>query len=123
MSNKFEDLMAAKLEAKEQEDRAARETFREVLRLEAEEFYNTCHSPDTGTFCEGPDGPGRVRDNLKKAEAVLGKKAPTALKNLLTRRLGRANKTAQKTLPKTAAQYQKDLAKRVAEKRTIAGEN
>lgn len=26
------------------------------------EFYNRCNDPETGNFCEGPDGPGRVRD-------------------------------------------------------------
>jgi len=38
----------------------------ELEGVELEEFYNTCHAPDSGYFCEGPDGPGRVRDNAKK---------------------------------------------------------
>lgn len=32
------------------------------LRAKAEEFYNQCHGKG-GLFCQGPDGPGRVRDN------------------------------------------------------------
>lgn len=111
---KFEDLLAEKLEAKAQEDME----FRLALR---EEFYNTCHDPDTGHFCEGDDGPGRLRDNIAKAEKTLGKKAPTWAKKLLSRRLGKARTSAEKLLPKDAAQYQKDLIKRRAEDTVLHG--
>lgn len=30
-----------------------------------QEFYNQCHGEDDGKFCEGPDGPGRIRDNVQ----------------------------------------------------------
>lgn len=33
---------------------------------ELEEFYNQCHATDSGIFCEGQDGPGRIRDNAQK---------------------------------------------------------
>lgn len=33
--------------------------------LDVHEFYNTCHGED-GKFCQGKDGPGRVRDNIVK---------------------------------------------------------
>lgn len=35
-----------------------------ALAARLEEFYNQCHDED-GRFCEGEDGPGRVRDNKK----------------------------------------------------------
>lgn len=81
---------------------------------EIHEFYNQCHDPETGIFCEGPDGPGRLADNMKKAEAVIGKKAPQYMKNLISRRLNKQTKEAG--LPKNAPKYMKDLlSKRVSE--------
>lgn len=34
------------------------------------EFYNQCHG-EKGRFCEGEDGPGRVRDNPAKGKATV----------------------------------------------------
>lgn len=84
----------------------------ETLSAEMEEFYNTCHDTDSGLFCEGPDGPGRVRDNMKKAERVLGKKAPTWMKNLLSRKRGAAQVKAAKGLGKNTPKYMRDMLKR-----------
>lgn len=89
---------------------------REELAAKVEEFYNTCHDPETGIFCEGEDGPGRKRDNMKKAEAAIGKKAPEWMKNIASRRLAKGEKKAKELLPKDAPQYMKDiLSRKVAE--------
>lgn len=40
--------------------------------LNIEEFYNQCHDGD-GRFCEGQDGPGRARDNVKGQHFVPGR--------------------------------------------------
>ena len=106
----FEDDYAAYIVAQEDttENRLA---YREMLAADVEEFYNTCHDLD-GTFCEGPDGPGRVRDNLEKAEKVLPKGAPTWMKNMLTRKAGQAQKKAANLLPEDAPDFMKNLLKR-----------
>lgn len=36
----------------------------ELSGLDIQEFYNQCHG-EGGLFCEGTDGPGRARDNVK----------------------------------------------------------
>lgn len=36
------------------------------------EFYNQCHGGKDGKFCEGKDGPGRVRDNRKSSTSKSG---------------------------------------------------
>lgn len=36
----------------------------ELSGLDVQEFYNQCHD-DSGQFCPGTDGPGRLRDNVK----------------------------------------------------------
>lgn len=55
-------------------DTAARKVRRELLVARVEGFYNKCNSPEDGRFCEGEDGPGRVRD--KAAEGDGSKKNP-----------------------------------------------
>lgn len=76
-----------------------------------EEFHNMCHDK-SGRFCEGPDGPGRVRDNMKEVHKHLPKDAPQYMKNILSRKLGAARKKGEALLPKNAPQYMKDLMKR-----------
>lgn len=122
MDKSFEELLAEKLDKIEQDNREFAMAVREDLAAAVAEFYNQDHDPDTGKFDVGEDGPGRKRDNLKKAEKTLGKKAPTWAKNLLTRRIGKAQKSASATLPKNAAEYQKSLVNRVAESRVLKGE-
>lgn len=46
--------------------------------VDAEEFYNKDHSTATGQFDTGSDGPGRVRDDVTKANTA-GGKAPKGL--------------------------------------------
>lgn len=82
--------------------------------VELEEFYNQCHDQD-GHFCEGDDGPGRLRDNNKKSEEILGKKAPQYMKDLLSRKRGAAVKQGQALLPESAPQHMKDMMKRKME--------
>lgn len=79
-----------------------------------EEFYNQCHDT-SGHFCEGEDGPGRVRDNNKKSEELLGKKAPQYMKNILSRKRGAAVQKGADLLPATSPQYMKDMMKRKME--------
>lgn len=87
------------------------------LGITVEEFYNRCNDPNTGHFCEGPDGPGRQRDNRKKTEKILPKNAPAFLHNLLSRRLNaKAQKEAAKAEEKShlldnskASQTMKDM--------------
>jgi hypothetical protein len=98
-----------------------RQIYKDDLAARFEEFYNQCNDPDSGRFCEGPDGPGRLRDNIKKAEAITGKKAPQWMKNMLTRKMGAANKEGQKLLPEKAPKYMKDMMKRRMEEKVIKG--
>jgi hypothetical protein len=65
--------------------------YREFLSAEVEEFYNQCHDKQ-GHFCEGPDGPGRVRD---KDISILPKRAPEYMKNILRRKIGAAQAKAK----------------------------
>lgn len=93
-----------------------RQTYKDDLAARVAEFYNMDHDPETGRFHEGEDGPGRKADNMKKAEGVVGKKAPQWMKNMISRKRGAAQKKGEKLLPKDAAQYQKNLIKRRIDK-------
>lgn len=84
-----------------------------------EEFHNQCHDPKDGTFCEGPDGPGRIRDNTKKSEEIVGKKAPQYMKDMLSRKRGAAVQKGADLLPDKAPQYMKDMMKRKMEDSVI----
>lgn len=94
------------------------ESFLDEEENWTEEFYNQCHGKG-GKFCEGEDGPGRLRDNMKHAESVVGKKAPQWMKNMVSRKKGeKATKAvskiqkAQDTLPKTAPKYMHEMLER-----------
>lgn len=91
---------------------------KEALGLKVIEFYNMCHGKG-GLFCEGADGPGRLRDNNARAEKTVGKHAPQWMKNLLSRRISGAKKAGAATLPKGAAQYQKELVARRMEQSVL----
>lgn len=95
---------------------------REELAGRVVEFYNTCHEPDTGKFCEGPDGPGRVKDNMEKVGKTIPKNAPQWMKNMLSRKLGAARKEGAALLPKNAPQYMKGLITRRKEQAVLKGE-
>lgn len=100
-----------------------RQVYKDDLASKIEEFYNTCHDSE-GHFCEGPDGPGRVRDNMKKVEKTLPKNAPQWMKNMLSRKQGqKAAKDVAKIekakggLSEKAPKYMSEILDRKAKQR------